>query len=973
MTMELIGWALVHSLWQGVLIAVVMAGIFAMTRQASSSLRYLLGLTALGLMLALPVATAFRMNVESAAVPDAATSGTSSVTGISGDVTTDGPVASVEETSSSSVSASGSQSNTADSNSGTASAGAVALPNASNPLAPSVAKLRGIANKYVPLTIPWLVAAWIIGLLVLSARLIGGVTRTRRLTRDASTNADDRVILAVRQLSEKLGVRKLIVVLQSTKVEVPLVVGALRPVIVVPVSLITGMTPWQLEMLLAHEIAHIKRYDYLANLAQTVIETLMFYHPAVRWLSERVRDERENCCDDIAVATCGGDPAAYTETLLALEHSRSEGLVFAAAATGGSLLKRAQRLLVREPAHSEIGPRWIAGLITILAALFTASQSVEATVRASFIPNIGGIQVGFSDSDTTTKSRDGWPDPSRAAPTRVLRAPAGGSLAERWKWADDQSRSLGSDTYWIGYLIAGSSNPRHRYYFDDQIPVRIGTSTFSGRMHLGDGDLSEFRFAGVPLAPLVGNHAVTSTAIFMQFHRRDPSRVQHIHLGAFSLPVYFNRAPVIWLDSASDAESLERVRSLMSRASSEDARSDLVATTGAHQDARIVVPMLIGWIESRTETDDLRKEAVEWLAKKPGDPRSVATLARTARRDRSGDVRREAIEAFSHMEIANASDTLIALAESLTEREDRQTAIEALGHHEDPKALMYLTRIARGSASDELRKEAVEAMANMPDGRGFTSVADIARTEASSEVRQKAVEELGNTKPERRAIEALREIIRTDPDGSVRVQATETLAEIHDPRIVEILRELATQSSDLRVQVEATESLGDTYMPRQALEALIALAKTHRSFDVRRKALETLGDFHEERGAVDALIGIARSREMMELRLAAVEALGDTQGGRGLAELSALARGKESLELRRKAIETYAENAKPESAITFLRAIIANDSDEEIRMYALEALAELDDTTAWRTITEIARSGRDPVLRERAGELLRDR
>ena len=95
-------------------------------------------------------------------------------------------------------------------------------------------------------------------------------------------------------------------------VEVPTVIGWLRPVVLMPASALSGMGPQQLEAILAHELAHIRRHDYLVNLLQTVVETLLFYHPAVWWLSGRIRVERENCCDDLAVSLCG-DPYAYAE------------------------------------------------------------------------------------------------------------------------------------------------------------------------------------------------------------------------------------------------------------------------------------------------------------------------------------------------------------------------------------------------------------------------------------------------------------------------------------------------------------------------------------------------------------------------------------------------------------------------------------------------------------------------------------
>ena len=98
-------------------------------------------------------------------------------------------------------------------------------------------------------------------------------------------------------------------------------IGWLRPVILFPASALTGLSAEQLEALLAHELAHIRRYDYLVNLLQTTVETLFFYHPAVWWVSAQVRQEREHCCDDLAVAACG-DVLTYARALTALEQLR---------------------------------------------------------------------------------------------------------------------------------------------------------------------------------------------------------------------------------------------------------------------------------------------------------------------------------------------------------------------------------------------------------------------------------------------------------------------------------------------------------------------------------------------------------------------------------------------------------------------------------------------------------------------------
>ena len=109
--------------------------------------------------------------------------------------------------------------------------------------------------------------------------------------------------------------------LESTLVDVPTVIGWIKPVILLPASALSGLKPHQLEAILAHELAHIRRHDYLVNLLQTLVETLLFYHPAVWWLSRRIRAERENCCDDLAVSLCG-DPYTYAQALADLEELR---------------------------------------------------------------------------------------------------------------------------------------------------------------------------------------------------------------------------------------------------------------------------------------------------------------------------------------------------------------------------------------------------------------------------------------------------------------------------------------------------------------------------------------------------------------------------------------------------------------------------------------------------------------------------
>src|SRR5207237_4946041 len=132
----------------------------------------------------------------------------------------------------------------------------------------------------------------------------------------------------------RLGLPAAAHVVESALVDVPTVVGWLRPAILLPIAALASLSPEQVEAILAHELAHIRRHDYAVNVLQTFAETLLFYHPAVWWVSKRIRVEREHCCDDVAVAVCG-DAVCYAEALATLEHGPSEGAGMPLAAPRG--------------------------------------------------------------------------------------------------------------------------------------------------------------------------------------------------------------------------------------------------------------------------------------------------------------------------------------------------------------------------------------------------------------------------------------------------------------------------------------------------------------------------------------------------------------------------------------------------------------------------------------------------------------
>ena len=179
--------------------------------------------------------------------------------------------------------------------------------------------------------------------------------------------------------AERLGLPAVVEVLQSTLVKTPIVLGYFRPVILLPLCVVTGLPGVQLELILAHELAHIRRHDYLVNLLQTLVETLFFYHPAVWWLSRQIRNERENCCDDVAMATVGSR-ADYGHALLAIEELRAAPTALSLAARGGSLVARIRRIAGCEPA-----PRVVGGG-SILCVILAASIAIFAAVTWGAAP-----------------------------------------------------------------------------------------------------------------------------------------------------------------------------------------------------------------------------------------------------------------------------------------------------------------------------------------------------------------------------------------------------------------------------------------------------------------------------------------------------------------------------------------------------------------------------------------------------------
>jgi uncharacterized protein (TIGR03435 family) len=326
---EHLGMTLLHFLWQGLLLASLYAVARRMSHNASPQARYLLACGTLATMMAAPVLT-----WKWIAPPDASPEAMYRIRST--------PVAAT---------------------SGTADAPA-SLPDA------VLATVSGVQSEAFW---SWVVAIWIAGALVFWVRLAGGWVVAARMRSNRVRPAPPEWEEIFSRLQDRMETSRPARLLVSAVVQVPTVAGWLRPLVLVPVGVLGGLPAAQVEALLLHELAHIRRQDFLVNLLQSVAESLLFYHPAVWWVSRHIRAERELCCDDVAVSITG-DALTYARALAHLESYRTAHHSAAMAANGGSLAGRIARLLgqSRQASRTSFGP----GVLIVAGLLVAAAWSL---------------------------------------------------------------------------------------------------------------------------------------------------------------------------------------------------------------------------------------------------------------------------------------------------------------------------------------------------------------------------------------------------------------------------------------------------------------------------------------------------------------------------------------------------------------------------------------------------------------------
>jgi beta-lactamase regulating signal transducer with metallopeptidase domain len=292
----------------------------------------------------------------------------------------------------------------------------------------------GVARVQIARIEPWLPlvsVVWFVGAFLAGLRMVAGWALSRRLVARAKVATENRWQARVATWCEELGVNKAVRFLVSDAIDSPLVVGWLKPVILWPTAALHGMTPQDVEAIIAHELAHIRRGDVLINLLQACIEVLFFHHPAAWWISAQIRAEREYCADDLAVRMLdrseSGTKLSYARALLALEEHRSIPLL-SVAAKGGKLLDRIRRLVgVETTGHSPARPL-VGGLVTtsllgiLLAGVFVTSPSRAIGPRSVMIRPAEAVKPEVDADATAEQSRPNLPLDSVIEATLIAEA-----------------------------------------------------------------------------------------------------------------------------------------------------------------------------------------------------------------------------------------------------------------------------------------------------------------------------------------------------------------------------------------------------------------------------------------------------------------------------------------------------------------------------------------------------------------------
>ncbi len=331
-----LGWTLVHSIWQGIVLAILYFVLSKFLKSAQT--KYQIGVGALLAQFALAVGTFYY------------------VVDFNKEVFTNGVSENVLQY----------------------------FSNIKN--VPSNLSIIDSTQLFLNTNLSLIVQVWVIGVSIFFLKLTLDIWMVNRLKIKGLQEVDAITKSKFNNLVERLGITQEIQIFESNQTQSPIVIGNLKPYILLPIGLLSGLTINELEAILAHELAHIKRYDFLVNILQSIIEIAFFFNPAIWWISSQIREEREHCCDDFSVSITG-DKMLLVNALAQVESFRvNQPLAMAFGKKKMTLLSRIKRILgVNQPQNQSIESVMIMVLVSVICGGLLIFKSDEVAAKANII------------------------------------------------------------------------------------------------------------------------------------------------------------------------------------------------------------------------------------------------------------------------------------------------------------------------------------------------------------------------------------------------------------------------------------------------------------------------------------------------------------------------------------------------------------------------------------------------------------
>jgi hypothetical protein len=435
--------------------------------------------------------------------------------------------------------------------------------------------------------------------------------------------------------------------------------------ILLPVTAITGLTETQLQFVLAHELAHIRRHDYLVNLMQAGVETLFFYHPAVWWISRQMRTERENCCDDIAIEVCG-DVAGYAHALAQLEQLRVTPEP-ALAANGGELLGRIRRLLEEKPSTHGVSKSIAAVVTAVLVLCLIAAPSMRSQGT-----NSRGLAVPKLEVQVTEPS-----------PAELQLEPPQRLVQEANRVGTGQGNGRGNG---VGNGVGNGAGEIFDFDFKDlELQFNREVERYKNGVLRGILSPSVFGPGGRAAGP-----SAQSTDLLIKLY----DGTQDIEV---------RRQILDYLASSSSPQAAEKLRSVAQTATEPELRVHAIDYLASRAD-----PAQLISIYDQTREPEIKRHVLDYLAGS-NTPQASEKLLSVARSDPDPELKRTAIDYIAGA--PNAFDVLVNLYDNSRDMEIKRHVLDYIAGSMDARALQKLFSIAQSDPDRELRRAAVDYIA----------------------------------------------------------------------------------------------------------------------------------------------------------------------------------------------------------------------------------------------------------------------